>query len=141
MPPPFLVQDFHELLPLPLYTHTTSGPLNLATFMPEWALATDLGPKTYVAFGQVNEGCTRIMHASPVVMRASHWSCSCSCYKCKQACSWSMCHPVQCVPALQAKLLPCAGLQTEEHERVDRDSVTKLHQDMSDAVNTLVCSQ
>ncbi|GFH31894.1 JmjC domain-containing protein, partial [Haematococcus lacustris] len=41
-------QDFHELLPLPLYTHTTAGPLNLATMMPSWTNPTDLGPKTYV---------------------------------------------------------------------------------------------
>jgi hypothetical protein len=46
-------QDFHELLPVPLMTHTTWGPLNLAAMLPSWALPTDLGPKTYVAYGQV----------------------------------------------------------------------------------------
>ncbi|GAX81301.1 hypothetical protein CEUSTIGMA_g8732.t1 [Chlamydomonas eustigma] len=69
-------QDFLEMLPLPFYTLPKDSPLNLASMMPSWSNATDLGPKTYVAFGRAHE-----------------------------------------------------------HEDQEGDSVTKLHQDMSDAVN------
>lgn len=50
-----LSQDFLEMLPLPVYTHPTIAPLNLATMLPAWANLTDLGPKTYIASGQVSE--------------------------------------------------------------------------------------
>ena len=46
-------QDFLEMLPLPAYTHPHSAPLNLATMIPGWANPSDLGPKTYIANGQV----------------------------------------------------------------------------------------
>ena len=75
-------QDFLEMLPLPFYTHPRVAPLNLATMMPPLSNPTDLGPKTYIASGQI-----------------------------------------------------------EEHEGVEWDSVTKLHQDMSDAVNILLHCQ
>ena len=41
------------MLPLPAYTHPHSAPLNLATMIPGWANPSDLGPKTYIANGQV----------------------------------------------------------------------------------------
>ena len=47
------LQDFLEMLPLLPFTHPHSAPLNLATMMPAWANPTDLGPKTYIANGQV----------------------------------------------------------------------------------------
>eukprot|EP00798_Chlamydomonas_sp_ICE-L_P014715 gene14715-20755_t len=75
-------QDFIEMLPLKMYTHPSEGPLNLAAMMPRWSNPTDLGPKTYIAMGQV-----------------------------------------------------------EEHPEEEYDSVTKLHQDMGDAVNILVHCQ
>ncbi|GAX77805.1 hypothetical protein CEUSTIGMA_g5248.t1 [Chlamydomonas eustigma] len=71
-------QDFLEMLPLPFYTHPKGGPLNLAWMLPPWSNPTDLGPKTYIAYGRV-----------------------------------------------------------EEHEGEEGDSVTKLHLDMSDAVNIM----
>ena len=43
------------MLPLPVYTHPTIAPLNLATMLPAWANLTDLGPKTYIASGQVSK--------------------------------------------------------------------------------------
>lgn len=50
---PGRVQEFHDIIPLPMYTHTTCAPLNLATLLPSWTNPTDLGPKTYIAYGQV----------------------------------------------------------------------------------------
>lgn len=78
---PRSVQDFLELLPCPEYTlpERAAAPLNLAAAIPHGINATDLGPKTYVAFGRLQESTTG-----------------------------------------------------------DGDSVTKLHDDMSDAVNVLV---
>lgn len=70
------------MLPLSFYTHPHVAPLNLATMMPKVSNPTDLGPKTYIASGQI-----------------------------------------------------------EEHEGEEWDSVTKLHQDMSDAVNILLHCQ
>eukprot|EP00798_Chlamydomonas_sp_ICE-L_P014386 gene14386-20387_t len=43
------------MLPLKMYTHPYEAPLNLATMMPSWSNPTDLGPKTYIAYGQVEE--------------------------------------------------------------------------------------
>lgn len=42
------------MLPCPAYTHpeALSGLLNLANLMPETANPTDLGPKTYIAYGR-----------------------------------------------------------------------------------------
>lgn len=42
------------MLPLPAYTHPEPGhaTLNLATMLPDTANATDMGPKTYIAFGR-----------------------------------------------------------------------------------------
>jgi hypothetical protein len=37
-----------------MYTHTTHAPLNMATLMPKWTNPTDLGPKTYIAYGQAS---------------------------------------------------------------------------------------
>ena len=48
------------MLPLPAYTHPHSAPLNLATMIPGWANPSDLGPKTYIANGQV-----RVIVAGP----------------------------------------------------------------------------
>jgi hypothetical protein len=52
---PIPSQDFLEMLPLPFYTHPKEAPLNLASAMPAWSNPTDLGPKTYVAFGRVGD--------------------------------------------------------------------------------------
>ena len=42
------------MLPFPVYCHLADGtPLNLATMMPTWCRPTDLGPKTYIAYGLV----------------------------------------------------------------------------------------
>jgi len=49
-----LHQDFMEMLPLPFLTLPKEAPLNLACSMPSWSNPTDLGPKTYVAFGRVS---------------------------------------------------------------------------------------
>ncbi len=51
------MQDFLEMLPCPEYSHPETGaaPLNLATMLPEGANATDLGPKTYIAYGRQQE--------------------------------------------------------------------------------------
>lgn len=70
-------QDFLEMLPLPFYTLPSQSPLNLASWFPSQCVPPDLGPKTYVAYGRVQEG-------------------------------------------------------------VVGDSVTKIHQDLSDAVNLMV---
>uniref|UniRef100_A0A061SCC7 Lysine-specific demethylase 3 n=2 Tax=Tetraselmis sp. GSL018 TaxID=582737 RepID=A0A061SCC7_9CHLO len=46
--------DFLEVLGslLPEYTHPEAGPLNLGSRFPSTALAPDLGPKTYIAYGR-----------------------------------------------------------------------------------------
>ncbi|CAA2981674.1 Hypothetical predicted protein [Olea europaea subsp. europaea] len=49
------VSEFMALLPFSDYTHPKSGPLNLATKLPEGALKPDLGPKTYIAYGSLEE--------------------------------------------------------------------------------------
>lgn len=41
------------MLPLPFLTRPKATPLNLASMLPRWANPTDLGPKTYIAFGRV----------------------------------------------------------------------------------------
>lgn len=46
-------QDFDAMLPVPMWTHPLHGPLNMATLLPDWTNRTDLGPKTYIAYGQV----------------------------------------------------------------------------------------
>lgn len=46
-----LIQDFLEMLPFSWYTNPDRAPLNLATYMPSTSNPSDLGPKTYVAFG------------------------------------------------------------------------------------------
>lgn len=71
------------MLPCPAYTLPERGaaPLNLASKLPETANATDLGPKTYIAYGRTVES---------------------------------------------------------DGDQQQGDSVTKLHQDMSDAVNVLL---
>lgn len=48
-------QDFLEMLPLKMYTHPDCGPLNLAAYVPACANPTDLGPKSYIAFGRPQE--------------------------------------------------------------------------------------
>ncbi len=53
------------MLPLPFYTRPSEAPLNLACLLPPWANPTDLGPKTYVAFGRVG------LEAGSF----SHWPC------------------------------------------------------------------
>ena len=50
------------MLPLPFYTHPRKGPLNLACMLPPWSNPTDLGPKSYVAYGRVGEGCVGGAH-------------------------------------------------------------------------------
>lgn len=52
--PASFLQDFKEMLPMPPYTLPTGAPLNLASMLPPWANATDLGPKTYIASGRVS---------------------------------------------------------------------------------------
>ncbi|GAA0169877.1 histone modifying enzyme [Lithospermum erythrorhizon] len=47
--------EFIAMLPLLDYTHPRSGTLNLATKLPEGALKPDLGPKTYIAYGNKEE--------------------------------------------------------------------------------------
>lgn len=49
------VSEFMALLPFSDYTHPKSGLLNLATELPEGALKPDLGPKTYIAYGSLEE--------------------------------------------------------------------------------------
>lgn len=50
-------QDYLEMLPLPMYTLPERGlaPLNLATLQPKGTNTTDLGPKTYIAYGHIPE--------------------------------------------------------------------------------------
>lgn len=49
-------QDYLEVvLPVPEYTHPAAGPLNMASMLPPDALPTDLGPKTYIAYGRIKE--------------------------------------------------------------------------------------
>lgn len=43
------------MLPYSNYTHPESGILNLATKVPNGAPKPDLGPKTYIAYGIVEE--------------------------------------------------------------------------------------
>ena len=61
------------MLPLPAYTHPHSAPLNLATMIPGWANPSDLGPKTYIANGQVRNtgGRPAVMGPQRCVMAAS----------------------------------------------------------------------
>lgn len=47
--------EFVSALPYPEYTHPHSGLLNVATKLPENILKPDLGPKTYIAYGFVDE--------------------------------------------------------------------------------------
>ena len=46
------------MLPLPAYTHpaASSGLINAANLLPPSANPTDLGPKTYIAYGRPEEG-------------------------------------------------------------------------------------
>ena len=46
--------EFFSMLPLRDYTHPKSGILNLATKLPVY-LKPDLGPKTYIAYGYLEE--------------------------------------------------------------------------------------
>ncbi|XP_065878665.1 uncharacterized protein [Euphorbia lathyris] len=46
--------EFVAMLPFSEYTHPKSGLLNLATSLPD-ALKPDLGPKTYIAYGSIEE--------------------------------------------------------------------------------------
>ncbi len=41
------------MLPLKVFTQPLMAPLNMATMLPAWSNPTDLGPKTYIAYGQV----------------------------------------------------------------------------------------
>jgi lysine-specific demethylase 3 len=52
------LQDFLECLPLAAYTipWLGEGPLNLATALHLEDNPTDLGPKTYIAYGREEEG-------------------------------------------------------------------------------------
>eukprot|EP00198_Chlamydomonas_reinhardtii_P009136 XP_001698473.1 predicted protein [Chlamydomonas reinhardtii] len=72
-------------LPLQWMTRPDEAPLNLATQLPSNANPTDLGPKSYIAFGTPE----------------------------------------------------ARGAEFDDGKGTERDSVTKLHQDMSDAVNIL----
>ncbi|MQL70820.1 hypothetical protein Taro_003097 [Colocasia esculenta] len=47
--------EFISALPFSVYTDPKSGPLNLAVKLPKEALRPDLGPKTYIAYGTVEE--------------------------------------------------------------------------------------
>jgi hypothetical protein len=51
-------QDFLEMLPVPFYTLPGLGmaPLNLASALVKDDNPTDLGPKTYIAYGRLEEG-------------------------------------------------------------------------------------
>jgi lysine-specific demethylase 3 len=51
-------QDFLEMLPVPSYTNPQLGlaPLNLASALLPRDNPTDLGPKTYIAYGRLEEG-------------------------------------------------------------------------------------
>lgn len=48
-----VVQDFMDMLPFRWYTSPLYAPLNMVTHMLSTSLPTDVGPKTYVAFGSV----------------------------------------------------------------------------------------
>ena len=70
------------MLPLPMYTQPYHAPLNLATMMPAWSNPTDLGPKTYIAYGQVRAlryGCcgagaaVRVLRCWPAVQVVWLW--------------------------------------------------------------------
>lgn len=50
------------MLPLPMYSYPHHAPMNLATCMPSFSLPTDLGPKTYVAYGCIEVG-QRLTHS------------------------------------------------------------------------------
>ncbi|KAL3521651.1 hypothetical protein ACH5RR_019800 [Cinchona calisaya] len=47
--------DFLAMLPFSEYTHPRFAPLNLATKLPDGSLKPDLGPKTYIAYGYMEE--------------------------------------------------------------------------------------
>ena len=44
------------MLPVKVMTQPVRAPLNLAAMMPRDCNPTDLGPKTYIAYGQVSVG-------------------------------------------------------------------------------------
>ena len=46
-------RDFMDMLPMSFMTHSSDAPLNLATYQPIDANKADLGPKVYIAQGQV----------------------------------------------------------------------------------------
>jgi lysine-specific demethylase 3 len=47
--------EFITALPFHEYTHPKLGLLNLATKLPDTCLKPDLGPKTYIAYGTLDE--------------------------------------------------------------------------------------
>ncbi|KAK6926014.1 Zinc-finger domain of monoamine-oxidase A repressor R1 [Dillenia turbinata] len=47
--------EFIAMLPFSDYTHPNSGIFNLATKLPDGAAKADLGPKTYIAYGSLEE--------------------------------------------------------------------------------------
>lgn len=49
------MQDFLDQLPMPEYCNPRNGPLNLTTCYPDFTARPDLGPKSYVASGMVEE--------------------------------------------------------------------------------------
>ncbi len=105
------------MLPLPFYTLPRQAPLNLACHLPPWANPTDLGPKTYVAFGRVR------------TMKTEHSTCT------------ALARELHIFLAILTCAPSSPSSQVEEHEDMEGDSVTKLHQDMSDAVNICVHAQ
>ena len=47
---PVRFKNFVDAFPLPMYTHR-EGMLNLASYLPDYCLKPELGPKMYIAYG------------------------------------------------------------------------------------------
>jgi hypothetical protein len=142
-------QDFLEMVPLKEYTQQ-AGPLNLAAALPPSAIKPDLGPKSYIAYGRCAAAC-----CFAVLLCACYNHCSSDCRLAHVPCECAWGHgafaccggPASTAPSPHTAVLSaaerCAGeyyllLWRRELElEGEGDSVTKLHCDLSDAVNVL----
>ena len=139
-------QDFLEMVPLKEYTHQ-AGPLNLAGALPPSAIKPDLGPKSYIAYGRCAGSPAGAVQLAPLLQHRSSVPAEVACKQSWGCTLHRLLRSTSLASSLQMQScrLPSALTATatpllwrRELELEDEgDSVTKLHCDLSDAVNVL----